>query len=290
MAGQKSLLCTTMLTGVVGGVFLSVFAANAADLGSVPGNVPPNFAAPAVDGLNGKAEAFAGSLANRALYGVKGVASVPLAGQWGFQLDAIGGSLDQRAFGSIGGHLFWRDPKQALFGLYASHTQWNQVGGVHVSHVAAEAEYYWQRWTLQGIAGVEFGNMASNALVTYDVQTRFFDQINLKYYVTDDWNAYIGHRYLGGRNAFALGTEYALPVGRGTMASAFVEGRIGESDFHGLWGGLRFYFGQKDKTLIDRHRQDDPNVWGTDSLFSIVNSSGPGSCSQCFSLDSVNPE
>ena len=23
-------------------------------------------------------------------------------------------------------------------------------------------------------------------------------------------------------------------------------------------GGVRFYFGQRDKTLIDRHRQDDP--------------------------------
>ena len=54
------------------------------------------------------------------------------------------------------------------------------------------------------------------------------------------------------------------------MASAFVEGRIGEGDFHGVWGGLRVYFGQKDKPLIDRHRQDDPTVWGVDSLFSSI--------------------
>ena len=33
------------------------------------------------------------------------------------------------------------------------------------------------------------------------------------------------------------------------MASLFAEGRIGEDDYHGVWGGVRFYFGQNDKTL-----------------------------------------
>ena len=47
-----------------------------------------------------------------------------------------------------------------------------------------------------------------------------------------------------------------------TMTSLFVEGRAGEGSFHGVWGGVRFYFGQKDKTLIRRHREDDPTDWG----------------------------
>ena len=42
------------------------------------------------------------------------------------------------------------------------------------------------------------------------------------------------------------------------MAALFAEGRIGEDDYHGVWGGIRFYFGQKDKSLIRRHREDDP--------------------------------
>src|SRR5204863_95529 len=70
---------------------------------------------------------------------------------------------------------------------------------------------------------------------SYDVKSRFMDQINLQYYVTDDWHAYIGHRYLGGKNALALGSELGLPLGRGVMASAFVEGRIGSSHFEGVW-------------------------------------------------------
>ena len=106
---------------------------------------------------------------------------------------------------------------------------------------------------------------------SYDVKTRFMDQINLQYYVTDNWHAYIGHRYLGGKNALALGSELGLPLGRGVMASAFVEGRIGSASFEGVWGGLRFYFGQKDKTLIRRCREDGVCPW--DILPSIVNNS-----------------
>ena len=33
-----------------------------------------------------------------------------------------------------------------------------------------------------------------------------------------------------------------------------------------MWGGIRFYFGQKDKSLIRRHREDDPNVWDSGNI------------------------
>jgi hypothetical protein len=276
-----------MLAGALGGVYLAASAARAEQL--VPATTPP-----AVDGINGKIDGFGGSIANHAIYGSKGSVSIPLGGQWGTQFDGVVGDFDHRFFGSIAGHLFWRNPAQALLGVYVNHTYWDQFGGVHVTQVAGEGEYYWQRWTLQGIAGVEFGNSVSSTTVTtstvpqignipgvattntftegYDVKTRFFDQINLKYYLTDDWDAYVGHRYLGGKHALALGTDYALPLGRGVLGSAFVEARVGEDDFHGVWGGLRFHFGAKDKPLIARHRQDDPNIWGVDSLFSIINS------------------
>jgi hypothetical protein len=206
------------------------------------------------------------------------------------QIDVQAGSLGGDGFGGIAGHLFWRNPGHGLLGMYVSHTHWSRFDGASVTHVAAEGEYYWQRWTLQGIAGIEFGNSATNAtssvattaqagaipgvtttstfLEGYDVKTRFFDQINLKYYWRDNWATYIGHRYMGGRNAFALGTEWAFPVSTTMLASAFVEGRLGSGDFQGIWGGLRVYYGQHDKTLIQRHRQDDPGWW--DDLVAIV--------------------
>jgi hypothetical protein len=168
-------------------------------------------------------------------------------------------------------------------------TQWDRFGGVNASHVAGEAEWYWGRYTLQGIAGVEFGNSVSNSntgffqtaipfgvvntfttnIQGFDLKTRFTDQINLKYYFNDYLDAYVGHRYQGGKNAAAFGGEWSAPLSRGVLASLFVEGRAGESAFHGVWGGVKLYFGPGDKPLIARHRQQDPNLW--DNLFTILN-------------------
>jgi hypothetical protein len=42
------------------------------------------------------------------------------------------------------------------------------------------------------------------------------------------------------------------------MGAFFVEGNIGEGDFKSIWAGFRMYFGTRDKSLIQRHREDDP--------------------------------
>jgi hypothetical protein len=251
---------------------------------------------PAVDGVNGKIDAFAGSIANMNLYGTKGSVGLPLAGPYGLQIDGNLGNLGGSAYRAGAAHLFWRNPAQGLIGLYGSLTGWNKDSGVWVSQISGEGALYWGRWTLEGIAGVEFGNTVnSTTIVTsttpvggvapfpagvtttsvfsqgFDVRTRFFDEVNAKYYITDNWNAYIGHRYLGGKNALAFGSEIALPLGHGIEGSAFFEGVAGEDSFHGIWGGLKFYFGRADKPLIARHRQDDPKDWTTDTLFSLTN-------------------
>jgi hypothetical protein len=221
--------------------------------------------AQAVDGLNGKLAGYGGTFADHRIGGVTGSLTMPLGCDWGAQFDATGASFNDRFLGAAAGHLFWRDPAKALLGVYGSYTYWDQVGGVRIAHVGPEAELYMGRWTLQGVAGVEFGNNASGTvgtlIQTYDIQTRFFDQVNLAYYLTDNFKAYAGHRYLGGKNALALGGEYGVPLGHGIMGSLFAEGRIGEDNYHGVWAGVRFYFGQTDKTLIRRHREDDPTDW-----------------------------
>ena len=295
---------TTFLSGVVGGVFLTTLHAGAADIYT---KAPQSIFAPAVDGFNVKADAFGGSAAHQSFAGVRGSFSAPLASSYGIQVDVQGGSVGGSGYVSVSPHLFWRDPSFALIGLYANYTHLDRFGGAELGQVAGEGALYMGRWTLEGVAGVEFGNSVSSSTSAttvvapgpfppgvpgltntstfvegVDIKTRFFDQINLKYYLTDNWDAYVGHRYLGGKNAFALGTEYAMPVAHRLMASAFVEGRLGSGEFQGVWGGLRVYFGQKDKTLIQRHRQDDPGAW--DTLFSILNSytSSSGSSSQQF--------
>jgi hypothetical protein len=268
---RRILRSTTMLSGLVGWTFLATSAALAADMSAL--RQPAPALDPAVSALNSKVEGYGGSFANRGFYGGAGSVSVPLGGQYGVQLDGNLGSLGGSTFGAFGGHWFWRNPSQSLLGIYGDWGTWDRFGGVNVGHVGGEGEWYLGPLTLDGVVGVEFGNSASNTVITptpgliattttfvdsFAIKTRFFDDINLKYYFSNDFDGYVGHRYLGGKNALALGAELATPLGRGTMGSAFVEGRVGEGENHGVWGGLKLYFGPTDKPLMARHRRDDP--------------------------------
>jgi hypothetical protein len=236
----------------------------------------------AVDGVNAKISGWGGSFTGEGLGGASGSVSMPVACGWGAQFDASAASFDGRFLGSLGGHVFWRDPSKALLGAYAAGTFWDQAGGVRVGHVGPEGEHYLNRFTLQGVAGVEFGNSATGGGLTIDTKTRFFDVANVAYYPTDNLKLYVGHRYLAGNHAAAFGAELGLPMQHGMMAALFAEGIAGEHDSHGVVGGLRFYFGQKDKSLIRRHREDDPTDW-MDGLngAAVISSSGGSSSLVC---------
>ncbi len=275
MKMHRALRSTTILSGAVGFLVASSIASGAADL--VAKAPAASTGGPAVDGVNAKIAGLGGSFANKSLYGAQGSLALPLGRQFGVQFDGVAASFDNRFFGAGAAHLFWRDPTRALFGIYGGAARWDsRVGGVNVGQLGVEGELYMGRWTLQGVVGAEFGNSVSgtiNGVVqSYDIETRFMDQINLNYYMQDDWKVFVGHRYLGGKNALALGSEWGMALGGGRMGSLFVEGRVGEDDFHGVWGGLRFYFGQKDKSLIRRHREDDPIEWSPGVVATAGNS------------------
>ena len=83
----------------------------------------------------------------------------------------------------------------------------------------------------------------------------------VSYYVTDNFKLSAGHIYTFATNFLTLESEYGVALGGGRMASLFAEGWIGERADNGVLAGLRVYFGQRDKSLMDRHRQDDPDDW-----------------------------
>ena len=255
---------TTMLSSIVGASFIAVLTAQAADapITKAPYAAPP--ALPAVDGINYKFDVLGGSLAEHGFAGARGAVSIPLGFRYGLQLDGTATRYHGDFLGAIGGHLFWRDPAVGLLGLYASHTRWNKFGGVHSNRVALEAEAYHGPWTFSAILGAESGNSTSQlsgtSLTTYNVDSRFYDIVNIHYYLNENARVTLGHRYLGGKHALALGGEWAVPLAPRTMGSLFVEGRIGESDYKSVWAGLRVYFGQSDKSLMRRHREDDPVI------------------------------
>jgi len=224
---------------------------------------------PAVDGINAKIDGFGGGGNHtNGFYGTSGSLSVPLAQQWGLQIDGgVGSDKGTGAYGGAG-HLFWRDPSIGLLGAYGSYSHWNGIETATFGHIsantgrfAAEGEYYCSRWTLSGLVGVETVSVNAavvSGLPALSVPNRFFDSISASYYVTDNFKLSAGHLYTFDTHFLTWGSEYGVALGGGRMASLFAEGWIGEHGNNGVLAGLRVYFGQHDKSLIDRHRQDDP--------------------------------
>ena len=235
---------------------------------------------PAVDGFNAKIDGYGGGANHSSsLYGADGSLSIPLAQQWGLQIDGGVGSLNSSGTARGAGHVFWRDPSVGLLGVYGSYSRWNGNSGVivprtalNIARAGAEGEYYLGRWTVGGVVGYETVRFNIPAVVpgvpAFSLPDRFFDSVRASYYVTDNFKLSIGHVYTLGRSALSLGGEYGFALGGGRMASLFAQGLVGERGVNGARGGLRIYFGQHDKTLIDRNRQDDPEdnheleMWG----------------------------
>ena len=275
-----------LLSAAVAAISLASIA-QAADLPSRIAPLPVFTQLPAVDGLNGKLELFGGGFGQnvqdpfnafstqsswRATGGAAGSISLPVGREFGVQFDGLVANIGGRFVGGLGGHGFWRDPSKGLLGLYASGTYFDGRGGLATGRIGAEGEAYLGRVTLQGIAGIEFGGsnqyrfgypfIAPGAFGIYtlyrnQVKTRFFDRAAIAFYPLDNLKLSVGHRYNYGLHAASLEAEYLVTSGP-TAASIFAEGRIGQRNTSSIVGGVKIYFGNSDKTLIRRHREDDP--------------------------------
>jgi hypothetical protein len=300
-------LAALLLTG-------SSAAAIAADLAPLanPASQPAYLQLPAVDGINGKAEMFGGgtnvfspglsSLPGylppfsardewRGFGGGAGSISAPLSHDFGAQFDALIAPWNGAIATGGAAHAFWRDPAFGLLGLYGSGVYWAGAGGMSVGRVAGEGEAYFGSFTLKSLVGAEFFGRSYPAYASFGLtpfgapyvfapsnaaqHVRFSDKVTLSYYLTGDFALSAGHSYTGGRNAAVLGAEYLIRSGGGVGASLFVEGRVGERYANSVTGGLRLYFGNSDKPLIRRHREDDPGNYLSDDLNALSNSLYP---------------
>ena len=180
---------------------------------------------PAVDGFNAKIDGYGGGGNHiSSLYGADCSLSIPLAQQWGLQIDGGVGSLNNSGTARGGGHVFWRDPSVGLVGAYGSYSRWNGNSGVivprtalNIARAGAEGEYYLGRWTLGGVIGYESVRFNIPTVVpggpAFSLPDRFFDSVRASYYVTDNFKLSIGHVYTLGRSALSLGSEYGFALG-----------------------------------------------------------------------------
>ncbi|AZG77628.1 hypothetical protein [Methylocystis rosea] len=242
----------------------------------------------AVDGVNGKLEGFGGgsdwvgfARLNNASAGGMGSIIAPVGDRFGLQVDAIAAA--HRGFFVSGGagHAFWRDPSVGLIGGYGAIAHDKRLDDTRF-RVGAESAYYYGPFSLTSIAGYEessghfFTPLGYGpGYLAYQWQPRrgrFFDMFDISVYPTYNVKISVGHRYVGGRHAAALSGE-ALIWNLGHSAiTGFIESRVGENDYKAVWGGIRIYLGESDKTLISRHREDDLPNWLKDDMFASQNS------------------
>lgn len=184
---------------------------------------------------------------------LEGSVTVPLGERFGLQIDGVyqdaeDSNIDLSVRG-IGAHLFWRDPADALLGIYAETKEYGDVLDSYV--IAAEAEFYRGDFSLEAFAGIE------NLDTAFGDDDFFTGQVQLAYYMNENARVSIGVSQRFDVTSVVLGAEAMFDTGEYSPA-LFVDAAFGEDDTSSVSGGIRFYFGNESKSLIRRHREDDP--------------------------------
>ena len=231
---------------------------------------------PAVDGLNVKLT-IGHSFDQADIMWGSGSLAIPLGHRFGLQIDAAAaeadvGILRQSSIYGVGLHLFWRDPTRAMLGLYAHTVHLDDFGGVNFQVAAVESELYWDRVSLANIVGVSDADF---------LDIEFFNRFTIAYYPLDNLRLSVGHSYGYGRHALTLAGEWAVGNANTATSSMLANGSVQEDGEASATAGLRLYLGQHDKSLIRRHREDDPQgslaIAIGDAANAITNSSWEGS-------------
>lgn len=211
---------------------------------------------PAVSAPNGKLDLAigAGSEDESGLFKLGGSLSVPFGDTLGAQLDvSIQGIEDPTASAAL--HLFTRDPSSYLIGVTAGVVR---SDAALMGAVGVEGELYLDRVSLEGWVG--FAGLDYSDAVAVD-KSGMFALADIAFYPTDDLRLGLGIASVLEYESVSLGAEYQLP----DMPLALTaDVRLGEDGATRAMAGLRFYIGEDGKTLIDRHRQDDPRDRGFD--------------------------
>ena len=267
-----------LLSAIVCTVGLAGFSclANAADLLD-PTPVSQQYEenpspATSVDALNFEFSILAGAFqrnvldtASNAMFTASVATPIPYFERFGAQLDtAIGIYDDDFTSAAAGLHLFWRDPSTGMIGIYGD---WAYVNPEHAGRLAGEFAVYNGRWSLDVLAGIQFGQ---------HVFTEFIDEVDLSYYFTDNTRGSIGHRYISRGHVGNISFEHLMTDQGFDGWSIFGEIEAGDDNYVGGWGGIRYALGSTTNTLIERDRQSSVQVRIPRNIASVT---------QCGDLD-----
>ena len=234
----------SILLGILGGV------ATAADIAVDEAGLP------AVSGPNGKLEFGGGwvdldGLGNDEIFSGGAALSFPVGDMFGIQADlaAVDAYSDTTVTATL--HAFTRDPNAYLLGAIGGYAD---AGSTHAWFIGPEAELYLDNVSIE----LRGGYMDVNGSATLNSEAFAFGDI--AYYATDDVRLSIGASSVAGFQSANAGLEWFLGE-QGLPGSLTLNGQVGEDGFTAITAGFAVYFGSEDKSLIRRHREDDPKIF-----------------------------
>jgi hypothetical protein len=242
-----ALLTGTILAGMFG------TAAYAADI-----ETPT--ALPAVSDINGKVEIGGGfadidDFSSDEVFRGGAALSFPVGDMFGIQADLT--ALDAFGETAVGGalHAFTRDPDAYLFGAYGGYVD---AGPADIWYVGPEAELYLDSISIEAVGGVmDISNGGG---------TEFYAMGKVAFYATENLRLSVGASTVANFESANAGLEWFMGD-TGLPLSLTVDGQLGEDGYTSVMAGLSLYFGGEDKSLIRRHREDDPRL----HFFNIFN-------------------
>ena len=201
----------------------------------------PVFAGDAVSQTNGKIETLFGNVDGKRANLLAGSLSAPLSSKFGIQGDALTGKINSKTSNGLGLHLFWRDSDIGLLGLTTSRVKYNSN---KLKRTSLEGEYYFKKVTISGELGRQTG----------DIKKSNYNRLNLSYYPVNNLALSIGNSHTNISNKNNIDIEYQTKINGLSLFANFAKGN---NNYDHAIGGIRYYFG-KQKSLIERHRNDDP--------------------------------
>ncbi len=163
-------------------------------------------------------------------------------------------------------------PSAGLVGAFVVHSAHGITGsnlttkGAYANRYGVEAEDYIGRFTPSIAIGYQEGNLLK--------KNGGFGIVDLAWYPLDNLQLSGGADINSAHSRALLGAEYQLGLAALPGLTTFAEaGLTGQRDSYALVG-LRIYFGPE-KTLIRRHREDDPSTPIDNDQGSSYQNNGP---------------
>ena len=208
---------------------------------------------PAVSAINGKIEFSAGwadidPIDPTAVFQGGASLSIPVGDRFGLQADIAALSEFGDTYRGAALHAFTRNPDSYLLGLAGG---FGAANAATFQFIGPEAEFYADRVSIEAWAG--FMNLDLAGVQS----SQFFGFGDVAYYPDDNLRLSVGASTVAGFKSGHINGEWQFSDS-GLPLSLTAEGRVGDAGYVTASLGLKLYFGAEDKTLIRRHREDDP--------------------------------